>query len=193
MRYFAAIIPASAICGCVVVVAPEAGDEASNTSDGMESSTGGADSPCHTPLCEITDPCATIDCTEPLYHDSQIVFAWSQPGSDCTSGCHAGPSPSATLSLMMSDDPWCSIVDQPSSVAGIDLVEPGDPARSYLWHKLAGTQGCRDIGGSGSGMPPLPNSCPLAERDPLLFETITAWICCGAFKSSEDPLGEGCA
>jgi hypothetical protein len=30
-------------------------------------------------------------------------------------------------------------------------VTPGDPAQSYLWHKLKGTH--KDVGGSGAQMP----------------------------------------
>jgi hypothetical protein len=44
-----------------------------------------------------------------------------------------------------------SIVDIPSSVSGMDYVEPGDPEASYLYLKLADRQA--EVGGSGSFMP----------------------------------------
>lgn len=51
-----------------------------------------------------------------------------------------------------------TIVSVPSSEAPLNLVEPGSPQDSYLWHKLNDTH--LEVGGSGFpmpyGNPPLP-------------------------------------
>lgn len=55
---------------------------------------------------------------------------------------------------------------------GMPLVDPGDPANSYLWHKVANTH--VDVGGSGDIMPPT-GSLPTEALD-----RIEAWIAAGA-------------
>ena len=65
------------------------------------------------------------------------------------SGCHIGVAPVGGLSFM--DTPLESLVGMPSEQADMNLIEPGDSLQSYLWHKLASTQGI--AGGSGSSMP----------------------------------------
>jgi hypothetical protein len=128
-----------------------------------------------------------------IFHDSQVVFAWSESSSGCTTGCHGAATPAAGLPLKPEDDPWCSLVDRPSSgPSPLNLIEPGEPLQSYLWHKLNGTHECPGVDGDGTAMPPPPNSCPLAAKDLALFGLITEWICCGAPKSADDPLGMGC-
>lgn len=51
-------------------------------------------------------------------------------------------------------------------------VTPGDPAESYLWHKIANTH--RDVGGSGNVMPPF---APLSAAQ---LDLVQAWIEGGA-------------
>ncbi len=63
-----------------------------------------------------------------------------------------------------------SLVNVPSSQAGMDLVEPGDAENSYLVHKIEGREGI-----VGARMPP--------RGDPLTAEEIRAirdWITAGA-------------
>lgn len=68
---------------------------------------------------------------------------------------------------------YLSLVDAPSTQApGLDRVEPGDRDRSYLWHKLTGTQG--SVGGEGMQMPS-GGGLSSSERDLL-----GAWIDAGA-------------
>jgi hypothetical protein len=55
---------------------------------------------------------------------------------------------------------------------GMDYVEPGDTANSYLWHKISGTQ--RAAGGSGGRMP------PGAGLSGTQRNQIEAWINAGA-------------
>jgi hypothetical protein len=137
--------------------------------------------------CEFDDP----DCT-PLYHDTQVVLAWSQFSTECT-GCHGAASPDGGLSLLGEDDPWCTLVGQPGSgPSPLNLVEPGNVLQSYLWHKLNGTHECPGVDGDGSAMAPLP-ACPLAVHDVATFNLITQWICCGALKAPDDPLGDDCS
>ncbi len=66
-------------------------------------------------------------------------------------GCHAPPAP--VLGQDLSDGAaFQSIVNKPSSeLPAMDRVEPGDPAKSYLLHKVKGTQA--NVGGGGAQMP----------------------------------------
>lgn len=57
----------------------------------------------------------------------------------------------------------------PSSVDGLNLVEPGDPDTSYLYLKL--TDQFRELGGTGSRMPLGTGGLP--SRD---IEAVAAWI-----------------
>jgi len=100
------------------------------------------------------------------YDEVQAVF-----DADCTS-CHSGSSPSAGMDL--SGDAYSTIVNVASDdVPAMDLVEPGDSANSYLFHKIAGTQS--SVGGSGSQMPKGGTPIPTADQD--MIET---WIDEGA-------------
>jgi hypothetical protein len=178
------------------------GSETGNgASEGQGSdTTGDAGDPCGVAGCPTINPCQTIDCCapndprcEPIYHDTQVVLAWLEFSSDCTTGCHDSTSPTAGLSLIAADDPWCALIDRPSSgPSPLNLVEPGEPLQSYLWHKINASHDCRGVDGDGTAMPPPPNDCPLAVEDPALTALITEWICCGAPKSPDDPFGELC-
>lgn len=91
-----------------------------------------------------------------------------------TSACHSGnPPANAPLSL----DPgaaWSQLVGVPSAeLPSMNLVEPGDPDRSYLVLKLRGTAG--DAGGTATLMPL--GGAPLdAEQE----AAVEAWIADGA-------------
>lgn len=177
------------------------GSESGSGTGGSETDiTGDGDDACGLVNCPSDNPCQTVDCCapndpgcEPIYHDTQIVLAWSEFSSDCTTGCHGSDMPTSGLSLMAADDPWCALVDKPSSgPSPLNLVEPGEPLRSYLWHKVNASHECPGVDGDGKAMPPPPNHCPLTIQDPALMAVITQWICCGAPKAPDDPLGEGC-
>ncbi|MCP4805558.1 MAG: hypothetical protein GY913_15525 [Proteobacteria bacterium] len=100
------------------------------------------------------------------YDDVQAVF-----DSDCTS-CHSGGTPSSGMDL--SGDAYTTIVDVESQdVVGMDLVEQGDSANSYLFHKIAGTHS--SVGGAGDQMPKGGSALDTADQD--LIET---WIDEGA-------------
>ena len=55
-------------------------------------------------------------------------------------GCHMGPAPSGQMSLLA---PFTADTVNIRAVrgGGLDLIEPGDPANSFLMRKLLGTQG----------------------------------------------------
>ena len=67
--------------------------------------------------------------------------------ADCA-GCHVDGNVRAGLNF---DNFSADLIGVPSSVAGLNYIEPGDRAGSYLFQKLAGTQG--DVGGFGGRMP----------------------------------------
>ena len=64
----------------------------------------------------------------------------------CT-GCQQKDSPDGELDLT---DPW-TLVDVPSRQVDMKLIEPGNHLRSYLWHKVNGSQSI--AGGLGRRMP----------------------------------------
>jgi hypothetical protein len=86
--------------------------------------------------------------------DKSCVAAWNakvQPiaDSNCVV-CHQTTSRAGGLSLQRGDAP-ASLLGVPSTEAKLARVEPGDPARSYLFHKIMGTH--QGAGGSGERMP----------------------------------------
>jgi len=90
-----------------------------------------------------------------------------------TSSCHGGAYPVASPSC--DAERWYDAsVGMPSLQApGLNLIEPGDPERSYLVHKLRGTHGL--AGGGGARMPVA--DTPLDDAEQAAVE---AWIANGA-------------
>ncbi|MFT7519833.1 MAG: hypothetical protein ACI9MC_001977 [Kiritimatiellia bacterium] len=105
--------------------------------------------------------------SEKFDHDTDIQKIWN---SKCSS-CHVTRS-SGGLSLKSSA--WSNIVNAASSLRGMDYIEPGDPSKSYVWHKLNNTHIA--VGGSGGAMP-ASGSTTASERS-----TIKQWILEGAVK-----------
>ncbi|OFX20581.1 MAG: hypothetical protein A2V77_21745 [Anaeromyxobacter sp. RBG_16_69_14] len=90
-----------------------------------------------------------------------------------TAGCHSG-NPPAVFPRLEEGASWDAMVGVSSEeLPSMDLVEPGDPERSYLVLKLRGTAGAQ--GGSGLRMPP--SAAPLDEAE---LTGIEAWITGGA-------------
>jgi len=86
--------------------------------------------------------------------------------------CHMTGDEQGQLGLMPKIA-YGSLVKKQSTQAQLARVEPGDPERSYLLHKLRGTH--LDQGGSGARMPMgMPE---LGEED---LARISAWIKAGA-------------
>lgn len=73
-----------------------------------------------------------------------------QPIFNASCACHLRGFSAAGVSLDGSDV-YANLVHVPSGQSDLNLVEPGDPEKSYLLHKLRGTQ--RQVGGSGGRMP----------------------------------------
>lgn len=65
------------------------------------------------------------------------------------------------------------LVSKPSEQSALPRVEPGQPAQSYLLHKLKGSH--LDQGGSGGRMP-----LGFAALSAPEIEQITAWVAAGA-------------
>lgn len=94
------------------------------------------------------------------YTDVQAI--WNQR----CNGCHVG----GALGGLSLDKGEAEIVGKPSvAVPGVNRIEPGDPANSYVWLKL--TDQFTAAGGGGSPMPVGGYPLPQAELD-----TIEAWI-----------------
>lgn len=101
--------------------------------------------------------------------DIQPIFT-----ANCTfSNCHDAVDPQLGQSLAPGRA-YASIVNVRSVEApALDRVEPGDPAASYLVHKIEGTQG--SVGGFGGRMPLGGGALPGAE-----IQLIRAWVEAGA-------------
>lgn len=89
----------------------------------------------------------------------------ASPGESCTEAwsariqpiannycvvCHQTASRGAGLSLQRGDAPG-TLLGVPSTETKLVLVEPGDPSKSYLFHKISGTH--TEVGGTGERMP----------------------------------------
>lgn len=92
-----------------------------------------------------------------------------EPILEANCNCHYAGAP-AELSFT---DAYASLVNVPSTEAGLDRVEPGAPDDSYLWHKLSGTHIA--AGGSGDPMP-----APAGGLAAGSLAIIEAWISGGA-------------
>lgn len=85
--------------------------------------------------------------------------------------CHQTGSAQEDL-VLQAGKSFGNIVGVASHEAPINLVEPGDPDRSYLLLKLVGEH--QEVGGSGAAMP-LGDALPDAQ-----IEQIRSWIEAGA-------------
>lgn len=110
-----------------------------------------------------------------------VTFADVEPifQTNCVEGCHEPGGLWPTFD--MSGDTHAAIVEVTGPTQGTqcNLVEPGAPEDSYLWHKIAGTH-AMSCGGSGLQMPAtddLMGSDPLSQADMDLVED---WILAGA-------------
>jgi hypothetical protein len=91
--------------------------------------------------------------------------------------CHQGASPPGGLNLT-SDFSYAMLVNVASQeLSSMKRIAPNDPANSYLFHKINGTQGT--VGGFGSKMPQgCPGSRPCLNSTEI--NTIQSWINSGA-------------
>lgn len=114
--------------------------------------------------------------SEPTTGSEALSFTldiWPIFAASCS--CHTAmtPGPGGTF-FMGADAPsaYAGLINVPSTVAGLDQIEPGSTATSYLYHKVAGTQ--LSVGGSGTSMPQ--GSTLPADQ----LATLSAWIDAGA-------------
>ena len=99
------------------------------------------------------------------------VFPMLNPPVNCD--CHTPGSGG----LIMGPDPataYMNLVGVMATTAPLKRIEPGDTDKSYLWHKINGTQ--VQVGGGGSKMPL--GGLPVLPQE--TFDVIDAWIAGGA-------------
>ena len=109
---------------CALV--PACGDEICD--NGIDDNANGQ-ADCLDVACALTRACLAPYTQQEL----QVLF-----NGRC--GCHMGPAPSGQMSLLA---PFTADTVNIRAVrgGGLDLIEPGDPANSFLMRKLLGTQG----------------------------------------------------
>ena len=111
----------------------------------------------------------TVPTNPTLSLDVQPIFT----ASCALAGCHTGTAPQEGLDLSAGNT-FGNTVDIPSTqLPSMNRITPGDPAQSYLVHKIEGTQA--SAGGTGSRMP-----LGRAALSSTQIATIRAWITSGA-------------
>ena len=106
----------------------------------------------------------------PAFADQACLDSWAkdiQPIANRCVACHQNAAPAGKLSLQKGTAP-ANLIWMKADEASLPYVTPGDPTRSYLWHKLKGTQA--SVGGNGAQMP---LGGKLADADIMKIE---AWI-----------------
>ena len=110
-----------------------------------------------------------VEFPETPSHDADLQPIWDE----LCYGCHTGGFPELGFSTDRGTT-WAQLIDVPSSqLPSMNRVTPGDPAQSYLWHKLAGTH--LEGGGRGETMPKHPRALPTGG-----LEAVERWILAGA-------------
>lgn len=94
--------------------------------------------------CATAGPDDAPPIPDVVFHDADVQPIWN----DNCIACH--PPAYATLDLT-DGEAYGDLVNHPADQAALDRIEPFNPAQSYLWHKINGTQG--SVGGSGVQMP----------------------------------------
>lgn len=152
------------------------GGSSGGTSDGSASaSASGSTTSASDPTTGGGSSGGTSDATTGGAAPSFTTDVW--PILMATCSCHTGMTPGPPTGLTLGSDPagaYAALVNAPSSVANLDEVEPGDSNKSYLYHKLAGTQA--SVGGGGTQMPP---GGMLSAAD---LATVKDWIDGGALE-----------
>lgn len=154
-----------AACGPVDSGGMDAGEDGS-TDTGGETGTGTTG----TDTTETTDGGGTETgaYTTGMMVDYQtdIVPIWTK---NCS--CHGGGFPDAGLDLFGGADLYVGVASK--QLPSMNLIEPGSPDDSYLWHKLLGDE--YTIGGTGS---PMPAGRPHLPNETLQY--VYDWINQGA-------------
>jgi hypothetical protein len=105
--------------------------------------------------------------------EPQVSFSQEiQPIFNASCSCHMGRFATEGMDLA-SGQAFANIVNVKSRQSALDRIEPGDPAKSYMIHKLRNTQ--RTVGGTGVRMP-----FGGAALAPARIQLIEKWITQGA-------------
>lgn len=171
---------AAALLALLVSACGSATDRSTDGSSDTGSDTGGAtttDTPTGSSSSSSAADATTVDL--PGLHFRQDV--WPILAANCS--CHVvvpdGMTPGAVFDPVLGEDPasaYLKLIDQPSSIDGLDYITPGSSATSYLFHKVAGTQ--QSVGGNGTAMPPPPGAMLSAAEQTIIQE----WIDTGALE-----------
>lgn len=128
-------------------------------------------------LVIVLSGCGTVKSpTEPPEEPGGAAFTFSRIQSEiftptCVkSGCHDAATASNGL-VLEAGRSYALLVNQPALGASLDRVEPGDPERSYLIHKLRGDPTIAGLQMPADGPPYL---------TPEQIQGIAAWIRAGA-------------
>ena len=164
------------LAGAALVVFVACGSSSDGTDEGDGTTDSGATTGNVTSAAaDDTSMEATVDL--PGVHFGYDVWPILRANCSCHTVMPAEMTPGAQADPFMGEDPggaYLVLVDKPSQFTGLDYVEPGDSAASYLFHKVSGTQ--MSVGGDGSAMPP----GLMLTADQLA--TIQAWIDMGALE-----------
>ena len=131
--------------------AGDTGGASAGDTGGADDSTGGADTTGDSTTGDSTTGDSTTgDSSGGGDGPSFMGEIWPLFSREC--GCHKDSNGAGGLALKKSDA-FDNLVGKASKqLPGMKLVEPGDPAASYLWHKLNDSQ--KSVGGKGKKMPP---------------------------------------
>lgn len=88
-------------------------------------------------------------------------------------GCHGGPQPTAQLNLI-DENAYTTLLGASQQQPDLNLIEPGNPAASYLWLKVNGDE---SITGSAMPIDPLNGTRTLTQAE---LDDIRTWIENGA-------------
>lgn len=146
-------------------------------------STGMTTDPTTEPATSTTEPATTTNPTEATTGDttgedtttgltgpSWAVDVYPVLNPPVTCDCHTPGS--GGLKMGDVDTAYMNLVGVPASKGMLKRVEPGDATKSFMWHKINGTQA--DVGG-GSKMP---LGAPALPQETI--DLITEWIDGGA-------------
>lgn len=128
-------------------------------------------------LCVLLSGCGTVKSpTEPPEEPGGAAFTFSQIQGEiftptcAKSGCHDAATASNDL-VLEAGRSYERLVNRPSLGSSLDRVEPGDPERSYLIHKLRGDPTISGVRMPFDGPPYL---------TPEQIQGIAGWIRAGA-------------
>lgn len=184
---------------CACTARPSDDGDVADESSGEGSTTGDTSDPSPTSNASLDDSVGPTTATDPTATttdgtstdatatntfttgDPSLSFELDiQPILDehCVAQCHE-PDGEWGFLLDMSASAYTDIVGVPAPQhVTMNLIEPGDPDNSYLWHKINGTQAA--AGGSGLMMPKARAGMQATVLTLGQFETIQQWILAGA-------------